>query len=259
MFTATLSFDRDPEVGVPPELDPIHELLAAWYKNGQIYDHWKFAEARGALLVTLSIPERTSLSDENNNRWVEAAITKLSNSEWSAPRVTGIQADPSGTRTCGCVDGCPSLVLYVEYLESSSPLRCGECFGSLPLYRLPPTSGGEYWDLHDWAGSYGAVLELHMGGPAESWADAELASADSELSLLGRKVAQRVQDVAGVRTFYYLLQSYSEPGAERCPECDSGWRCEPAWHGRFEYRCDDCLLLADIGAIDASARSPTQA
>ena len=98
-----------------------------------------------------------------------------------------------------------------------------------------------------------------MGGPAESWADAELASADSELSLLGRKVAQRVQDVAGVRTFYYLLQSYSEPGAERCPECDSGWRCEPAWHGRFEYRCDDCLLLADIGAMDASARSPTQA
>jgi predicted nucleic acid-binding Zn ribbon protein len=248
MFVATIRFRFPPGIDDSGH-DLVQSLLAAWYKNGQIHREWFLCEEDQGAIAIVSTPELGAPEPGNANRWVKEAEDKLRALDIEGPHAERVVRNKNMPSACVCPSR-PSFVLFTTYLARTSALQCGACFSPVPLYQLPPTSGDEFWDVVNWAVDFQACDTLQMGGPAEAWAEAELASPESGLSQFGREVAARVSEVTGLPTYYYLLQAQGvDLQSERsrlCPVCGSRWLLEKPWHGLFDFRCDICHLVSNI-------------
>jgi predicted nucleic acid-binding Zn ribbon protein len=132
-----------------------------------------------------------------------------------------------------------------------SPLRCGDCFAPVPLYRVPATSGGEYYDVVSWESDYQACDRLQMNcTTGERFGLRQLGDIGSSLTRNGRDIAGRIAALTETPTYYYLHRysgdSLDRELARRCPGCDGPWRLEQPWHRLFDLRCDRCRLVSNI-------------
>jgi predicted nucleic acid-binding Zn ribbon protein len=75
-----------------------------------------------------------------------------------------------------------------------------------------------------------------------------MSSFDSGLSKQGRKVAAKISEVSGIKTYYFLsnvAKQKKEIDINRpCPSCGGAWHLEKEKFGYFRYQCDICLLMS---------------
>lgn len=106
--------------------------------------------------------------------------------------------------------------LFTTFINAEPPLRCGSCFGSIALYRVPATNEAEnHQDLLWWQATYRAMNWLFIGTePGERFAHDQLSRYDSELSTDGGELAKK-------------LQRKGAGAVACCPTCRSmcGWTC----------------------------------
>jgi predicted nucleic acid-binding Zn ribbon protein len=58
----------------------------------------------------------------------------------------------------------PYFVLFANFLTDESPVRCGHCFGPVPLYTLPAMGeAGDFQDVLSWQSTYQAMDWLFIG------------------------------------------------------------------------------------------------
>lgn len=181
-------------------------------------------------------------------------------SELAAPVVTQLGFDPESRLPCACRKR-RSLILFTTFMQKESTVRCGACFGPVPLYRFPATSdGGNYQGLLSWERTYQALDWLFMAtGPGERFAHDQLARVDSQLSNGGRELARTLEKKIRTPVYDYLSKHFGRSDeAERkrkCPSCGRPWLRREPLHGIFDFECRRCRLLSNV-AFDVRLESP---
>jgi predicted nucleic acid-binding Zn ribbon protein len=252
MNTAQLFFRARRTNNDETALDKVQGYLAALIHNGQIAcDHTPMANVKGGYLVVASLPEAGALGERFGNKWVRRAIRELAAVGVAGPVVTQLGFDPESRVPCPCRKR-PSLILFTTFMHIGSPVRCGACFGPVPLYKLPATSdGGNYQDLLSWQDTYQAFDWLFIGtGPGERFAHDQLARYDSPLSKDGRELARKLEKKLRIPVSYYLSKHFGRSDeAERkrkCPSCGKSWLRREPLHGVFDFECRRCRLLSNV-------------
>lgn len=250
MFTAKISFPKGRANG-----DTVSEaamnVLACWYKNGQILDrNWPTAESARHVDTYVSVPERGSLRPAHNNLYAKEALAKLQADGYGLPIVTVLGPDPTVDPVCSC-KGSSAFVLFTHFLSISPPVRCLDCFRPVPLYRLPYPHDEEHFGLLHWAADYRACDTLQMDcTTGERFGEGQLYRHDSSLSREGRDLAKRLETLVGKPVYYWLLKvrgrSREVELARKCPSCGGKWRLKRRLFGVFNFRCKRCRLLSCV-------------
>lgn len=228
--------------------DSICCLAAAWLKNGQVYS-WHTGLTESGVRVVASIPEEDALSPEFNNQYAARELGKLAECG-TTPVVSIIGRDPDEATACACIQRS-SLILFTTYLSEASPVRCGDCFHPVPLYRLPHTRDHEHLELLQWAADYRAcdTLQMHCT-TGERFGETQMSASNSALSRGGRRIAAKLSELTGVPVYYFLYKARGVSGnTERkrtCPDCRGAWLLPERWHEMFWFRCDACSLVSTI-------------
>ncbi len=228
----------------------IQFLLGALRMNGQVLGReFPVAIDADSYRSYLLIPEEDSLDKSRANVYVLKWLTKLDDLkiEYSW-KVLGIESD--GDSVCKCVR--PKFyMLYTTYISLEPPIRCGDCFESIPLYRLPVTSSGEYVDIITWESDYKACDTLQMNcATGEHFGTLQISRHNSSLSKRGIDICNHITVSTGIPTYYYLLKSSGRgmkaEQTRKCPSCGGEWLLQEPLHGLFDFRCDQCRLLSNV-------------
>ena len=140
--------------------------------------------------------------------------------------------------------------------DNESPVRSGNTNRVVPSFLLSLDRRLIY-DLNSWASRYQNHDGVYIGsGELEIEAYVEMAIPDSELSLMGRKVARDIEEATGFPTYYYLMRCYGRRQGEaerRCPGCNRPWNnthnhkdIKLPFHW-FDFKCHACRLVSYIG------------
>lgn len=241
------SFDPDP-------VTAIERIINEWRYNGQIIGrefgvtyHQDHFEAR------VAIPAQDSLLPTNNSKEVNEAMAQAEDIgvEFQSFEVVGRDYQ---ARETSLNEKPSALVIYTTHLESCSPVYAlTEAFDEmkpLPLYQL----WDEAWEsglgkrLIKWQEDWQACDQLQMNGSVlEAEALAQISEIDSPLTQEGRDLADLVELITGVPTYYYLYRLGKDPEAEAkrvCPSCGGKWGVY-ALDLPFQFRCDKCRLLSN--------------
>lgn len=254
MYTAQLRFvttseDDEHEAKV---VHIIHNFLGGLRGNGQICGHeFPILTAAQGFFSFVLIPDTDALDPAHYNRYLKRFIQEFEKLGVPAPTFTIVGEDAEGADPCDC-EQREWQMLFTTYAYLESPLRCGTCFGPIPLYRIPPTyDDAEYYDIRCWETDYQACDELQMGCQTlEKRATQELSRLHSSLSRQGLKICQKLTASSGIATYYYLYRSggrsVEREKARRCPSCRGEWLLPGPLHGKFDFKCDRCHLLSNI-------------
>lgn len=233
-------------------------LLSQWSAHGQhVSDGFPFVRTPQGRRAWLLVPDVDSLAPEHDNQPATKHRQQLSDVNVSIKvQMLGEDQDRDARLSrlpCRC-SGRSSLILFARFYSLESPLRCGDCFGVVPLYQIP-TEAGRYYEPHDdlraWVNNYNACDTLNLGSRlAEKWALRQMGRPRSKLSKEGRRLCRRLEKLMGVPVFYYLHRyygrSWKKEEARKCPRCKGKWRLKEQWHNEFDFRCDRCRLLSNI-------------
>lgn len=143
-----------------------------------------------------------------------------------------------------------ALVLDNEWYP---PLTAFPSLLPVPFYKLPSTyhDGEGYDNLNSWARNYKRVLGLwHNGRVGERWAQNQLQKHDSALSKEGRACCQRIEELTGTPTYYFLLNyraiSNKKDQNRKCPSCGGEWLLENLTQdSRYQFQCIPCRLVSE--------------
>ena len=248
MFTAEirvrLALEADP--------DEIYGLLGCLRRNGQILGkEYAIAQTGRMLRVYALVPEPNALHKSHDSRWVRESRRRLVEKGLTHLRVGIVGNDPTSRNADTCSDP-RDYILFTHYLTTGSPLRCGECFDPVPLYRVPPTCDkSKYYSVGTWESDYQACDTLQMNcSTGERFGIREMSEADSSLSRRGRQLCADIEKSSGKPVYYYLLRymkqtTTAKEEARSCPICGGAWLLESPWH-IFDFKCAACRLVSTL-------------
>ncbi|EGO61756.1 DUF2310 family Zn-ribbon-containing protein [Acetonema longum] len=251
MFVAELKFVQPEEMASNDQIQEALEfLLHDLRMNGQIVGReYPIAYQGNEFRSFVLIPEPDALNTERANSYVLKALTQLKKLaieySWKI-----IGCEPECASVCSCTQ-TKSFILYTTYLSHEAPLRCGECFGTIPLYRIPATQDDQYSEILSWESDYKACDTLQINcATGEKFGIAQLSKHDSSLSQRGIDICQKITADTGIPVYYYLLRvsgrSKQSELKIKCPSCHHEWLLQESLHGIFDYKCDRCRLLSNI-------------
>lgn len=188
-----------------------------------------------------------ALDEKYQTHYVKKAIADL---EAFCGHKLDIQYDGRGEEEAESSCTCTKHDYYVLYYYGDfSPIRCGSCEQFVPLFKLPKLHNDRIWDILGWMNAYKACVMLDLnGGTGEKWAIRQMANFDSDLSKQGRKVAAKITEVSGLKT-YYFLSNVAKRAKQKdinrpCPSCGGEWHLAEEKFGYFRHQCDKCLLMS---------------
>ena len=164
-----------------------------------------------------------------------------------------IQFTPSGNNprfTPYLDDVKPSF--YVLNFSGYSPLVNGDSKERIPLYKIPHTyhDNACYNDIQFWNNNYNRIYGLWFNGAVgEQFARQQMQDPNSALSKQGRAVCQRIEEVTGMPTYYYLFnyrkRTRQQDLAWKCPLTGKDWLIEVDKRSHFmAFRCEESRLVS---------------
>lgn len=220
--------------------------------NGQILGReFPIAMFAGWFVARLVCPEESSLDKAFNSPQVKQALNGLTEAGLLSPKIKNIGEDLNSL--CCAENFQPSWqVLYTTFLDTCSPLRCGETFAPIPLYRTPEAiSNGDCKSVIKWQEEWVNCDELQMNGSGvSSFALKEIGELESKLSYRSRHLCQRIQDITKIPTYYYLYRvagkSLLDEQTRKCPSCGNDWKLPAPLFDIFDFKCDPCQLVSNL-------------
>jgi len=194
--------------------------------------------------------EKNSLNSKFNNSYVQNQIKKIESS-YSAKVLFSLIGKTSenynGSCNCGKSD---FYILITNYITIQSPITCGNCFKSVPLYSLPKYDDDGYMPILSWETNYRACDDLQMNCEVgEMWALNQMQEYKSQLSKQGIKICKRVSELTNTPTFYYLFNYRKVKGdqlSQFCPGCNLKWSLEVKIDDYYDFKCDECCLISTV-------------
>jgi predicted nucleic acid-binding Zn ribbon protein len=161
MYVAKIEFRCSDSIDGVLLYEHVMSLLASLHQNGQIYGReYPIAMTPDGVMATVMIPAADALDESHHNSYVCRDIARFREIEVNGPYFGPIAEDLAG-EACECLSSS-SYLLYTYYVALDSPLRCGDCFDPVPLYRIPPTYEDEYYNVISWQSDYQSCDSLQM-------------------------------------------------------------------------------------------------
>lgn len=241
MFVAELTVTPSPDTDFNQVVEALERLTSSLRMNGQVMS-WviPISENSGVLRTFLLIPDWNALDETHNNKHVTNRHAKLAEASRTKTKITILGEDPTSADVDEC-ENSSSLILYHSSLES--PLRCGDCFQPIPLYKIPLIHDeSDYWDIIIWQSAHEACDKLDM--------DRQIGNINYRVPRRGREICAQIESLTGKSTFYALYRYLRNPTwkkerARCCPGCGGEWFLEEPWH-YFDFKCDPCRLVSEI-------------
>ncbi len=250
MHTIKVSFETIKKDNAESLNDSVNLLLGAWRMNGQILGkQFLTAQSNKDLELYVDAPDVDSLSEKYNNKYVNENLAKIKEKKIT-PKIIVLGEEPESAILCSC-NKVKGFILFTTYVSLESPLKCVECFGVVPLYKIPKTADEEYYDIISWESNYQSCDTLQMNCVVgERFAVNQLSKYDSQLTKQGLEVCRNIGKVTGKKVFYYLYKSsaksYKSELLRKCPSCNGNWHLKEPLHNKFDFRCEKCNLLSNI-------------
>jgi predicted nucleic acid-binding Zn ribbon protein len=249
MFAVELKFESTARGAPAAKRDAISSLIGALVRNGNLLEEFLVAGAKEWTVYGVA-PARDAFHQANWNEFIRRQIERLSPANLKRPRIRFLGIIPETAPACGCIKP-GGLFLFTTFLHIEPPVRCIQCNGIVPLYRLPRSTTGEQSGLLAWKFNYQACDTLQMNCTVgERFGERQMSDPASDLSRLGQAVCKEIQRLTGRPAYYYLYQanarSHSAEVRRKCPSCQGSWLLKKPLHGKFDFRCDKCRLLSNI-------------
>lgn len=227
--------------------DDLEELIAYLRMNGQILgrEH-PMVVSENQVFAFVMLPEIKALDKTFNNKYVTRFLDKV-----GEENVTVEILGQDVSTDFSALANQKFLILFTNYISLVPCVRDGETFNPIPLYYLPKTHQGEYYDIISWQANYQACDRLWMNSSVgEKWANKQLADVDSALSKEGLEICQKLYQATQIPVYYYLHKYYAKSRQaelqRKCPKCGGDWLLDEPLHQIFHFKCDKCHLLSNI-------------
>ncbi len=250
MHTIKINFELSKNGNFETLNDSVNCLLGAWRMNGQIMgNQFLIAQTKNGLEVYVDASEPDSLAEKFNNKYVNERLSEIGE-QGIIPKIAVLGNEPDSAVLCECVE-IKSYILFTTYLSLESPLKCFDCFGIVPLYKIPKTADEEYYNIICWQSDYQSCDSLQMNCVVgERFGTNQLSKYDSQLTKQGLKVCRSIEKVTGKKVFYYLYKGSGKTSESellrKCPSCQDGWLLKKPLHNKFDFMCKKCKLLSNI-------------
>lgn len=251
MILAKLEFECFQDTTISAVERAVSGLITELKYNGQIIgQEFPTLLKEGYFITQVLCPEEDSLAYTNHNKAVKNAISQLTDAGILQPKITvlghEIHSDSSDP-----VHQPSWQILYTSYVQTCSPLRCGDHFLPIPLYRTPAVGNGCFKQLINWQQDWQACDQLQMNGrSAEFAALNEIGELNSSLATRGMALRQKIEQLTEVPTYYYLYRVGGESEfSERnrlCPGCNEPWALAQSQHQIIDFKCDSCRVVSNI-------------
>lgn len=248
--TALIAYGHDEQENA---LSILYRLIGLFYKNGQVvvnhyYPH--FID-NGYICILVNIFNHDSLDEKYYNIYIKDKLSKLKPNDFSI-EILGKELDCLDITT---PDEIHALILTTRCYSNESPIKSLE-FEAIPLHYLPKThdDNEEYDNLIRWQQDYQSCDSMQMNcRVGEKWALQQMSDINSELSQYGLEICQILMQKLGKPVYYDLYQYYIPENEEhrKCPKCGGEWRLEQTLHEQYDFKCDKCYLLSNLGLSEA--------
>jgi predicted nucleic acid-binding Zn ribbon protein len=250
MFSLELRFAAKPGAEREAQFDAIGSYVAALRRNGNLLKEWLIAAEDHGWTVYAAAPARDAFKKANQNEFVRKRLSTLKEAKVGRPFVRFLSTLPDTAPDCRC--SAPlAYFLFTTFLHSEPPVRCLECNGVVPLYRLPTPKTGEYSALLTWEADYKACDTLQINSTVGvRFGERQMSTLTSSLSRSGLAVCRELEERTERPVYYYLFRSSARSRSAEmrrgCPNCGRKWRLQVPLYGKFDFKCDACRLLSNI-------------
>ncbi|UPW17163.1 Zn-ribbon-containing protein [Agarivorans sp. TSD2052] len=251
MYLSLVEFECYADTTISQAEKAINQVLDCWRYNGQIIGREFPVVLKEATFATRVVcPEADSLLERYQSSQVKRAKLALSDVGLLSPKVKSLGRDINSDDSDQC-ESSSWLVLYTNYLQSCSPVRCGDHFTPVPLYHLPAIANGDQKQLIKWQEDWSACDQLQMNGSIlEYSALQEMSNITSRLYQRGSDLCKRLEYLTKVPSYLYLYrvggESLATEKARCCPKCNQVWLLQETEHEIFDFKCDTCRLVSNI-------------
>jgi predicted nucleic acid-binding Zn ribbon protein len=122
-------------------------LIGALIRNGNLMKD-AFVTENGWTAYGVA-PAREAFNKANRSEFVQQRIGALTEVGLGRPVIGFLGDVPETPSDCRCARS-KGFFLFTTFLHTEPPVRCIECAGIVPLYRLPCPETGEYSSLLTW-------------------------------------------------------------------------------------------------------------
>ncbi|MFC0323911.1 DUF2310 family Zn-ribbon-containing protein [Gallibacterium melopsittaci] len=234
-----------------------NQLIDAWRYNGQIIGReipitYQFtADDLLTFVINVNCPEKTSLNAIHNSTLVTETLDNLQSLGITLDHYEIYASDLNSDEAISTLSKTTELVLYTNYLKSSSPVCELTSLAPVPLYHLCYDKPQLGIDCIKWEENWQACDQLQMNGHclvAESLT--QISELTSPLAKQGYALRQQLEAQLQRPVYYYLYrvngQDYQTEIERCCPRCGQEWFLHNHPINIFDFKCDDCRLVSNI-------------
>ena len=223
------------------------DYLSCLYKNGQILKDYLLVKNVDSYIAFVTIPGGDALDDAYNNIYVSKYLAEIKNKFEISTDTIGENLNTD--KSSECAEKPEWYMLYTDWADEESPVVCGRCGKSVPLYKFPHISGEqEHHGVLGWKEIYRDLDSVWLYCLSDRFTYRQMNNIDSQLSKIGRELCREFETATGIPFYYYLFYADNLSGTRktptRCPVCDGDWKLtgEKTF---IDYKCDKCRLVAD--------------
>lgn len=251
MYIQEISIEIRTKVNKNEIVDAFSLLLEFYRGNGQTQGRIEsqYIEKNTMFCLPFTL-EKNSLDKVHNNKYVNNQIEKIEQlcASKIAIRTVG-KSYADYTQPCSC-EKPEFYTLITNYVSIDSPITCGSCNTSVPLYRLPKYYDFGYMPVISWETNYQSCDRLQMNCEVgERWALNQMQELHSQLSKQGVAICRRIEELTTIPTYYYLYNyKKHKKGDENrlCPGCQKKWSLDTVINNFYNFKCDQCKLISTI-------------
>lgn len=223
------------------------DYLGCLYKNGQILKDYLLLKNDDSYIAFATLTDNDALDGRHNNIYVAKYLDGLKNLfEFSTE---SIGENLNTGNSCDCAEKPEWYMLYTDWTDEESPVVCGRCGKSVPLYKMPHVLGqDEHHGVLGWKEAYKDIDSLFLYCLSDRFTYRQMNALDSQLSKDGRDICKAFEEATGISFYYYLFHYQGLSGKRKtpaaCPSCGGDWKLI----GKktfIDYKCDKCKLVAD--------------
>lgn len=226
-------------------------LISSWLHNGQIINKdVQLFYTNLSINFIVYCPESNSLDLKFANKYVLNDYNKLIevSGESLIKRLLGKEVDYIETDFDECCLKAEFYILFTHMFSEKSPICCGECRDSIPLYRIIKDKN---IGILTWQDNYKSCDTLQINSRAgEKFGLKEMTNFDSSLTKQGLEVCKELELILNKPVFYYLFNyrniPYKKDIKRKCPVCNGEWILNEPLHNIFNFKCDKCKLLSSF-------------
>lgn len=251
MYIQEISIDIKTKVNKNTLVDQFQWLMSSYRNSGQTQGRIESQYIIDNKIVCLPYTlEKNSLARKYNNFYVNNQTKKLEELCNSTLQFRTVGKYYNSYKTpCACKKS-DFYILTTNYTSIDSPLTCGTCNRSVPLYRLPVYHDYGYLPILSWETNYISCDSLQMNcAVGERWALNQMQDLKSQLSKQGFKICKRIEELTSIPTYYYL-HNYNKFKGDKlsrpCPSCNKKWGLKQPLHDRYDFKCDRCKIVSEI-------------